>query len=156
MNKTCFERSAALDRWSQLLKRSWAQARDNGVEARRLSADITQFFDTDQARSPRPPFESLPAAAIERGAATIHATTLCDAAGQIMSTHGDEATTIAALSQAIGLNVSSICRHFGSKARLLAAPMERGAQGFLSSLEAVLRAAPKRRTPQARLRWVMA
>ena len=73
-----------------------------------------------------------------------------------MSTHGDEATTIAALSQAIGLNVSSICRHFGSKARLLAAPMERGAQGFLSSLEAVLRAAPQRRTPQARLRWVMA
>ncbi len=73
-----------------------------------------------------------------------------------MSTQGYDGTSIAALCQATGLNVSSLYWHFGSKAGLLAALMERGAQRFLHSLEEVLSAAPKRQTPRARLRWVMA
>lgn len=80
---------------------------------------------------------------------------ILDVAGQIMSSHGYEGTSIAVLSKATGLNVSSIYWHFGSKAGLLAALMERGAQRFLGDLESVLVAAPGHQTPQARLRWVM-
>jgi AcrR family transcriptional regulator len=80
---------------------------------------------------------------------------ILDVAGQIMSSHGYEGTSIAVLSKATGLNVSSIYWHFGSKAGLLAALMERGAQRFLGDLESVLVAAPGHQAPQARLRWVM-
>lgn len=81
---------------------------------------------------------------------------ILDVAGQIMSSQGFDGTSIAALSQATGLNVSSIYWHFGSKAGLLAALMERGAQRFLNQLEEELRAAPRHATPRARLRWVLA
>lgn len=81
---------------------------------------------------------------------------ILDVAGQIMSSQGYEGTGIAALCKATGLNVSSIYWHFGSKAGLLAALMERGAQRFLDHLEEVLSAAPRHRSPQTRLRWVLA
>lgn len=81
---------------------------------------------------------------------------ILDAAGEIMSKAGYDGTSIAALSQATGLNVSSIYWHFGSKAGVLAALMERGAQRFLHDLEVVLATAPRHQSPQARLRWVMA
>ena len=70
---------------------------------------------------------------------------ILDVAGQIMSSHGYEGTSIAVLSKATGLNVSSIYWHFGSKAGLLAALMERGAQRLLGDLESVLVAAPGHR-----------
>ena len=81
---------------------------------------------------------------------------ILDVAGQIMSKQGYDGTSIAALSQATGLNVSSIYWHFGSKAGLLAALMERGAQRFFDHHEAVLAKAPRHRSAQARLRWVLA
>ena len=81
---------------------------------------------------------------------------ILDVAGQIMSSQGYEGTSIAALSQATGLNVSSIYWHFGSKAGLLAALMERGAQRFFDHHEEVLAKAPRHRSALARLRWVLA
>jgi AcrR family transcriptional regulator len=81
---------------------------------------------------------------------------ILDVASQIMSSHGYDGTSIAALCQATGLNVSSIYWHFGSKSGVLAALMERGAQRFLHSLEEVLSRAPQRQSARARLRWVMA
>lgn len=81
---------------------------------------------------------------------------ILDMAGHIMSREGYDGTSIAALCDATGLNVSSIYWHFGSKAGVLAALMERGAQRFLSHLEADLANAPRHPSAQARLRWVMA
>jgi AcrR family transcriptional regulator len=62
---------------------------------------------------------------------------ILDAASRLMSQRGFEGTSIATISQESGLPNSSIYWHFGSKAAILAAVMERGAQRFFARAEPV-------------------
>jgi AcrR family transcriptional regulator len=57
-----------------------------------------------------------------------------DAAERLMSEHGYEAATVAALKQAAGIPMSSIYHYFGSKDGVLLAVMERGSRRFFADL----------------------
>jgi AcrR family transcriptional regulator len=58
---------------------------------------------------------------------------ILDAAEALMGTRGYAGTSISALAAASGLPPSSIYWHFGSKAGVLSAVMERGSQRFLAA-----------------------
>jgi AcrR family transcriptional regulator len=72
-----------------------------------------------------------------------------DAAERLMSEHGYEAATVAALKEAAGIPMSSIYHYFGSKDGVLQAVMERGSDRLLADL-AVRTTRPRR--PVERLR----
>jgi AcrR family transcriptional regulator len=57
-----------------------------------------------------------------------------DAAERLMSEHGYEAATVAALKQVAGIPMSSIYHYFGSKDGVLLAVMERGSRRFFADL----------------------
>jgi AcrR family transcriptional regulator len=57
-----------------------------------------------------------------------------DAAQSLMSEHGYEAATVAALVERAGIPASSIYHYFGSKEGVLLAVMERGAERFFAEL----------------------
>lgn len=59
---------------------------------------------------------------------------ILDAASRIMSQRGYSGTSISAISKETGLPHSSIYWHFDSKAALLAAVMERGAEEFFAEI----------------------
>jgi AcrR family transcriptional regulator len=58
---------------------------------------------------------------------------ILDTASRLMSQHGYDGTSIALISKESGLPTGSIYHHFGSKAAILAAVMERGAQRFFEA-----------------------
>jgi AcrR family transcriptional regulator len=60
---------------------------------------------------------------------------ILDAAIRVMSERGFEATSVADIARESGLPNSSIYWHFNSKAGILAAVMERGAERFFASSE---------------------
>lgn len=60
-------------------------------------------------------------------------TAILDAALQLMSESGYDGASVAKISKASGLPASSIYWHFGSKAGILAAVMERGAEAFFTT-----------------------
>lgn len=60
---------------------------------------------------------------------------ILDAALAAMSTYGYEGTSVARIASESGLPASSIYWHFGSKAGVLAAVMERGASEFFAEYE---------------------
>jgi AcrR family transcriptional regulator len=57
-----------------------------------------------------------------------------DAAERLMSEHGYEAATVAALKEEAGIPMSSIYHYFGSKDGVLLAVMERGSKRFFADL----------------------
>ena len=63
---------------------------------------------------------------------------ILDAALALMSTNGYEGATVAKIAASSGLPASSIYWHFGSKAGVLAAVMERGASEFFAEYEQVV------------------
>jgi AcrR family transcriptional regulator len=60
-------------------------------------------------------------------------TAILDAALQLMSESGYDGASVAKISKTSGLPASSIYWHFGSKAGILAAVMERGAEAFFAT-----------------------
>lgn len=60
-------------------------------------------------------------------------TAILDAALQLMSESGYDGASVAKISKTSGLPASSIYWHFGSKAGILAAVMERGAEAFFTT-----------------------
>lgn len=62
-------------------------------------------------------------------------TAILDAALQLMSESGYEGASVAKIAKLSGLPASSIYWHFGSKAGILAAVMERGAEAFFSTAD---------------------
>lgn len=60
-------------------------------------------------------------------------TAILDVALQLMSESGYDAASVSQISKASGLSTSSIYWHFGSKAGILAAVMERGADAFFTT-----------------------
>ncbi len=64
-------------------------------------------------------------------------TAILDAALQLMSETGYDGASVAKIAQASGLPASSIYWHFGSKAGILAAVMERGAEAFFATSQEV-------------------
>src|SRR3982074_1218923 len=66
-----------------------------------------------------------------------------DAAERLMSEHGYNAATVAALKEAAGIPMSSIYHYFGSKDGVLLAVMERGSRRLFADLPP-LTARPRR------------
>ncbi|MET8408498.1 helix-turn-helix domain-containing protein [Streptomyces sp. NPDC005195] len=88
---------------------------------------------------------------VQAGAeAASSAETILDAAEKLMADHGYAATSISAICRASGLPVGSLYHHFGSKAGILAAVMERGTVRFYASLAGLVRenASPEQRLQQ--------
>ena len=79
---------------------------------------------------PHPVPASAPTARQEQGARSRE--DILDAAERLMAARGYAGTSIAILSRESGLPASSIYWHFGSKAGVLAAVLERGARRFLT------------------------
>lgn len=75
---------------------------------------------------------------------------ILDAAEKLMADNGYAATSISAICRDSGLPVGSVYHHFGSKAGILAAVMERGTVRFYASLAAMVRenASPEQRLEQ--------
>jgi AcrR family transcriptional regulator len=63
---------------------------------------------------------------------------ILDAAGRLMSRHGFDGASMAALQKESGLPASSIYHHFSSKEGVLLAVMERGAQRFFGVVDEVV------------------
>jgi AcrR family transcriptional regulator len=78
---------------------------------------------------------------------------ILDAAEQLMGTRGYAGTSISALAGASGLPPSSIYWHFGSKAGVLSAVMERGSKRFFAAGRPA--AADQALAPRERLRRLM-
>lgn len=94
---------------------------------------------------------------LDSGGSTVQATeaassaeAILDAAEKLMADHGYAATSISAICRASGLPVGSIYHHFGSKAGVLAAVMERGTVRFYASLASLVRenSSPEQRLEQ--------
>jgi len=77
---------------------------------------------------------AVPVTPNHRGARSREA--VLDAAQSLMSEHGYEAATVAALVERAGIPPSSIYHYFGSKEGVLLAVMERGAARFFEALPA--------------------
>lgn len=63
---------------------------------------------------------------------------ILDAARELMGRSGYQATSISAICRRSGLPVGSVYHHFGSKAGLLKAVLDRGIQRFFGELESVV------------------
>lgn len=74
---------------------------------------------------------------------------ILDAAEQLLASRGYRGTSIAAVCQASGLQTGSVYWHFGNKAGLATAVMQRGAQAFFARMP---RAADLKGSPAERLR----
>ena len=79
-------------------------------------------------------------------------TAILDAALQLMSESGYDGASVAKIGQASGLPTSSIYWHFGSKAGILAAVMERGADEFFTTSVKVSESEPADASPREFLR----
>ncbi len=79
-------------------------------------------------------------------------TAILDAALQLMSESGYDGASVAKIAQTSGLPASSIYWHFGSKAGILAAVMERGAEAFFATTQEVTEPATKGLSPLELLR----
>ena len=79
-------------------------------------------------------------------------TAILDAALRLMSETGYDGASVAKIAQASGLPASSIYWHFGSKAGILAAVMERGAEAFFATSQEVSELGDANLTPLERLR----
>ena len=77
---------------------------------------------------------------------------ILDAALQLMSETGYDGASVAKIAQTSGLPASSIYWHFGSKAGILAAVMERGAEAFFSTTQELTEPATKGQSPLELLR----
>lgn len=78
---------------------------------------------------------------------------ILDAASRMMSSRGYEGTSVAEIARESGLPNSSIYWHFNSKAGILAAVMERGAERFFAEMEPVDE--PDTDEPAEYLRWAL-
>ena len=78
---------------------------------------------------------------------------ILDAASRMMSSRGYEGTSVADIARESGLPNSSIYWHFNSKAGILAAVMERGAESFFAEVE--LADEPDTDDPVDYLRWAL-
>lgn len=78
---------------------------------------------------------------------------ILDAASRMMSSRGYEGTSIADIARESGLPNSSIYWHFSSKAGILAAVMERGAESFFAEMEPTDE--PSTDEPAEYLRWAL-
>lgn len=78
---------------------------------------------------------------------------ILDAASRMMSARGYEGTSIAEIARESGLPNSSIYWHFNSKAGIVAAVMERGAERFFAEMEPV--GEPDTAEPAEYLRWAL-
>ncbi|WP_051215002.1 TetR/AcrR family transcriptional regulator [Granulicoccus phenolivorans] len=81
---------------------------------------------------------------------------ILDTASRMMSEQGYDGVSVAALSNEVGVNVSSIYWHFGSKAGLLAALMERGAVRYFAEIDRAMAAPPPLASASERIAWAMA
>jgi AcrR family transcriptional regulator len=70
-----------------------------------------------------------------------------------MAAQGYAGTSMSVLVAETGIPKSAIYHHFGSKAGLLAAVMERGARGFFDAMTEAHRNPPTTGTPHDRLEW---
>jgi AcrR family transcriptional regulator len=70
-----------------------------------------------------------------------------------MAARGYAAASISTLADEAGIPKSAIFHHFGSKAGLLAAVMERGANEFFLGMTEAHRQPPSEGTPRERLEW---
>lgn len=78
---------------------------------------------------------------------------ILDAAARVMAARGYAGTAMSVIVEETGIPKSAIYHHFGSKAGLLAAVMERGAHGFFEAVAEAHREPPKSGTPRDRLEW---
>ncbi len=78
---------------------------------------------------------------------------ILDAAARVMAARGYAGTSMSVLVDETGIPKSAIYHHFGSKAGLLAAVMERGARGFFDAMTEAHREPPSTGTPRDRLEW---
>ncbi|MFD4788913.1 TetR/AcrR family transcriptional regulator [Streptomyces sp. NPDC058459] len=74
---------------------------------------------------------------------------ILDAAENLMAARGYEATSVSALCQASGFPVGSVYHHFGSKAGVFRAVMQRGVSRLSAEMATVV---PPGDTPQERMR----
>ena len=81
---------------------------------------------------------------------------ILNAALRMMSQYGYEGASVSKIASESGLPASSIYWHFGSKAGVLAAVMERGAQAFFSDYESDLALSGEVIDPLSTLRQVLA
>ncbi|MFJ8003943.1 TetR/AcrR family transcriptional regulator [Streptomyces fagopyri] len=97
------------------------------------------LIDRGEDRETRTPTEAMSSADV-----------ILDAAEKLMSDNGYAATSISAICRESGLPVGSVYHHFGSKAGILAAVMERGTVRFYASLAGMVRenASPEQRLEQ--------
>jgi AcrR family transcriptional regulator len=70
-----------------------------------------------------------------------------------MAARGYAGTSMSVIANETGIPKSAIYHHFGSKAGLLAAVMERGAQGFFDAMTEAHREPPTTGTARDRLEW---
>ncbi|WAZ25601.1 TetR/AcrR family transcriptional regulator [Streptomyces cinnabarinus] len=80
---------------------------------------------------------------------------ILDAAARVMSVRGYAGTSMSTLVKETGLPKSAFYHHFESKAGLLSAVMEQGAQGFFDAMREAHRTPPEGGTPRERLRWYL-
>ncbi|MFE6974462.1 TetR/AcrR family transcriptional regulator [Streptomyces sp. NPDC057682] len=80
---------------------------------------------------------------------------ILDAAARVMAVRGYAGTPMSVLVKETGLPKSAFYHHFESKAGLLAAVMEQGAQGFFGAMRAAHRNPPEGGTPSERLHWYL-
>lgn len=70
-----------------------------------------------------------------------------------MAARGYAGASMSVIADETGIPKSAIYHHFGSKAGLLAAVMERGARGFFDAMTEAHREPPTTGTPRERLEW---
>lgn len=80
---------------------------------------------------------------------------ILEAAARIMGERGYGATSVADLSNEIGLAKSVIFHHFHTKQGLLSAVMERGLNDFFEAMRVAHLNPPDGGTPRERLRWFL-
>nr|BAB78770.1 lexA repressor-like protein [Terrabacter sp.] len=80
---------------------------------------------------------------------------ILDAASRLMGERGYDGTSIAAVSEAVGIPKSLVFHHFGSKIGLLTAVMTRGAYRFFEAMEAAQADSPETGTHLERLTWFL-